>query len=277
MNIDRHRFASCLIAMMMMAAGQASAQQPRDLARADGARTPVLVYGPTGACPQTLIASHGLGGDERGLDGLARAMAARGWRVLVMGHRESGPSLLRQSIFSGGDGTPRDRLIAAATDPRRHGARALDLNAALAEATRGCRPPRLVLAGHSMGAATTMIEAGAVPRFGPPGANRFDAYVALSPQGVGVFWTEQSWRAVTKPVLMITGTRDSGADGDYTTRLEAFRRLPAGPHRLAVIDGAGHLALSGGSEAMGQRHATLISDFLDRRASRLAGISITEK
>jgi pimeloyl-ACP methyl ester carboxylesterase len=126
-----------------------------------------------------------------------------------------------------------------------------------------------------MGAATTMLEAGAEARFGRFGHDRFDAYVALSPQGVGIFWTETSWQAVRKPVLMITGTRDRGADGDYTTRLEAFRRLPAGAaHRLAIFEDVNHLQLSGRSAALGDQLAKLIDDFVAGRPSALPGITI---
>jgi hypothetical protein len=76
---------------------------------------------------------------------------------------------------------------------------------------------------------------------------------------------------------MVTGTRDQGADGDYTTRLQAFQRLPAGAHRLAVIDGATHLDLSAGTDAMGQRVSQLVDDFLSRRPSRVDGVTTTEK
>jgi pimeloyl-ACP methyl ester carboxylesterase len=129
-----------------------------------------------------------------------------------------------------------------------------------------------------MGAATTMLEAGAVARFGRYGSDRFDAYAALSPQGVGIFWTETSWRAVRKPVLMVTGTRDSGPDGDYTTRLEAFRRLPAGPsHRLAIFEGANHFQLSGRSSTLGDQLAELIDDFVAGRPSQLPGVTVSSR
>jgi dienelactone hydrolase len=271
------RLALNLLMAVVAAAGAASAADAQDrveLRRADGVTTPVMRYGRSAECRPTMIVSHGLGGNERGLSGLGRALAAQGWNVLVIGHRESGPHLLRQALFSG---AVRDRLVASATDPNLHRARFADLDAVLAEVHRSCKPPRLVLAGHSMGAVTTMLEAGAVARFGRFGNDRFDAYVALSPQGPGIFWTETSWTSVKKPVLMITGTRDSGADGDHTTRLEAFRRLPPGSHQLAVIDGANHLQLSGGSADMGERLAKLITSFLAGKRMAADGIRIEQK
>jgi pimeloyl-ACP methyl ester carboxylesterase len=265
-------FASLVLALGLTAS-HASARD--GIIRADGQMVPVKTYaGSAGPCGPTAIISHGLGGSEGGLAGLGRALQQRGWTAIVMGHAESGPSVIRQAVFSGGF---RNDLVAAATDPARHAARFMDLDPVFASVTRTCRPSKLILIGHSMGAATTMLEAGAVATFGRFGSDRFDTYVALSPQGVGVFWTATSWTGVRKPVLMITGTRDKGADGDYTTRLSAFQNMPAGPHRLAIIDSANHMQMSGGSDAMGQKIATLIADFLAGRKSRMPDVQVKDK
>lgn len=225
----------------------------RSLPRADGRATPIRVYGPQAGCPRTIVFSHGLGGGVERRSALLEALAAKGWRVIAVEHAESGPGQLR-GVFA--SGAPRDFLVARAGDPERHRARFLDLDAAVAEAGRACRPPQLILMGHSMGAATTMIEAGARPRFEVRGRDRFDAYVALSPQGVGYLYAEGAWRGVTKPVLMVTGTRDEGADGDWRTRLSAFEGLPPGRKRLAVLPGANHFQLGG---MAGQPAATIAS------------------
>jgi dienelactone hydrolase len=264
------RSIAVVLSVVTLACGidRADAQ---NLKRADGAQIPVRVYGPAGGCPPTIIFSHGLGGSQDAAAGLGRTFAQSGWRVMVLGHAESGRHILRRAFMSG---DLRNRLTAAATDPQLHRARFADLEAAFAEATRECRPSRLLLAGHSMGATTTMLEAGAVARFGRFGKNRFDAYVAVSPQGVGAFFAEGAWSAVNKPVLMITGTNDKGADGDYTTRLPAFQGLRAGPHRLAVIEGANHLELAGTSERFGRLIATLIDDFVAGRPSRIQGVRV---
>ncbi len=216
--------------------------QTTTLPRADGASTPIKRYGPADGCGPLMIISHGLGGSENGNAGLASTMAAEGWRVIVMGHRESGRAVLREALLSL---SPRQNLIVASTTPDYHRARFLDLDATIAEATRPCRPSRFVLVGHSMGAMTTMLEAGAVAKYGRFGSDRFDAYVAISPQGIGYTYEAGAWARVRKPVLMITGTRDQGSEGGYETRLSAFEGLPAGSKRFAIIPGAGHLALSG--------------------------------
>jgi dienelactone hydrolase len=225
------------VALIGIAMSPAAAQ---NLSRADGTTTPVKRYGPQTGCGPAMVISPGFGGNEDGNGGLAATMARQGWRVLVMGHRESGREAFRAVIFST---APKQGLIEATTTPPMHRARFLDLDAVVTEMTRNCRPSKFVLAGHSMGAMTTMLEAGTVARFGRFGSNRFDAYVAISPQGIGYTYDRGAWTGVSKPVLMITGTRDQGTDGGLETRLSAFEGLPPGNKRLAIISGAGHLAL----------------------------------
>jgi predicted dienelactone hydrolase len=211
--------------------------------RADGRETPVRAIGARANCPPTLIFSHGFGGDENGPSGLANGLATLGWRVISIGHRESGRDALAEAMRQT---RPSLAIAGAVADRELHATRFLDLDAALGLATARCRPKPLILAGHSMGAVTVMLEAGATARFGRFGSDRFDGYVALSPQGIGNVYAEGAWSGVRKPVLMITGTRDNGTDGDYRTRLSAFEGLPPGRKRLAVITGARHLELSGG-------------------------------
>jgi alpha-beta hydrolase superfamily lysophospholipase len=275
-------FASCMVIAGIMLTGAASAQSSLTLSRADGAQIPALNYAASGGatCPPTLVLSHGLGGDERAQDDLAKAMAAQGWRVLAIAHKESGRAVLRQTMRQGGlaaiDVVARERPL--------HVFRFADLDAAFAEVTRTCRPKPLILAGHSMGAQTTMMEAGATALIGSMGSNRFDAYVALSPQGIGNTFAAGAWSGVSRPVLMITGTRDRTPDSDYRTRLTAFEGLPAGRKRLAVIPGAGHLQIGGvGSASVDTMVNTLVLEFAEQIASgewspsRTSGVTIEEK
>jgi pimeloyl-ACP methyl ester carboxylesterase len=272
-------FAFTGLTSFLLALAPALAQ---GLPRADGATVPVKRYGPQGGCGPAMIISHGFGGNENGNGGLASAMAGQGWRVLVMGHRESGREALRTAVFST---TPKQGILDATTTPLKHRMRFLDLDAAISDLMKACRPSRFMLAGHSMGAMTTMLEAGAVGRFGRFGANRFDAYVAISPQGVGFTYDRGAWAAVTKPVLMITGTRDYGSDGGIETRLSAFEGLPTGSKRLAIIPGARHLALAAnGRDGISNAVASLTIEFLNSigkgRAlppSSLRGIDIRDK
>lgn len=211
-----------------------------ELRRADGAVMKARLVGEwSEGCPPTLILSHGLGGDERVLAYLDAPAVAAGYRVLVMEHRASG---LRALIAMRLRGDMEDALRGADVWQ----GRARDLDAAISYATQRCRPDPFVLGGHSLGAALTMIEAGAQGR--PPfaGARRFDGYIALSPQGVGWAFAEATaWATVTDPVLLVTGTEDAGLDGSWETRLDAWHGLPAGHKRLAVLDGAAHRELGG--------------------------------
>jgi hypothetical protein len=103
-----------------------------------------------------------------------------------------------------------------------------------------------------MGAATVMMEAGAKNKMGIVGADSFNLYIALSPQGAGSIFPENAWVNIKKPVLTITGTRDNELGGaSWETRTEPFNNMPAGCKWLGVIDGATHMNFAG--EGMSRR------------------------
>lgn len=237
---------------------QPAAAETVTLMRADGGALKLRLAGDWGpGCPPTVILSHGFGGDERALPWMDGAAEAAGYRLLVMEHRESGPRALIAVRRRGTE--------AALTDPAIWTGRALDLDAALAFASRDCRPEPLVLGGHSMGAALTMFEAGAEGRTPYRGRDRFDAYLAVSPQGPSwAFANARAWAGVGKPVLMLTGTRDAGPDGTpWENRLIAFDGLPDGRKRLAVIEGANHFNLGGlGNRPAQALAAAVAAEFL---------------
>jgi len=68
-------------------------------------------------------------------------------------------------------------------DPAAYGARMMDIAAAFDWAGKSCKAPFTALLGHSMGARTVMVEAGAKNKLGVRGHDRFDAYAAMSPDG----------------------------------------------------------------------------------------------
>ncbi len=77
---------------------------------------------------------------------------------------------------------------------------------------------RLVIAGHSRGAAITLIVSGVKlrdPRSGTiqgPPDNRFDAVLFLSEPGNAAWMPKEPWRhIIDKPTLLVTGTNDFGA------------------------------------------------------------------
>lgn len=196
-------------------------------------------------CAPLAVISHGAGGSEDGYGYLAKAMANLGYTTVVMGHRESGFAAMRTYVMA--DGLMRG-VQALVADPNAEQARLLDVGAALKWADSQCHPPFRVLLGHSMGSETVLFEAGAKNMIGmqspPAGQDRFDAYVALSPEGPGIVYPEHAWSGIHKPVLIMTGTRDQSLKGGPQARLVPWGNLPGIPSHcqwMGVIDGATHM------------------------------------
>ena len=251
--------------------------------RADGQSVPVKVYQSSSEpCPPIMVISHSIIGSMNSLSNIAEAAEQAGYRVIVMDHAESGMEVFRE-IAEGEN--PRGNFSQAINSEDRHRKRFLDLDAVWKRASSSCELPFTVLVGHSMGAQTTMMEAGAVARIGRMGADRFDAYVALSPQGVGSQFEENAWLNIKKPVLMITGTRDNGQDGSYENRLTAFEGLPPGSKRIVVIDEATDRDISGhGSGNVRNLIPEVVMEFLDNvRNDRMTqpklhtGVTVSDK
>jgi predicted dienelactone hydrolase len=103
---------------------------------------------------------------------------------------------------------------------------------------------RLGVAGHSFGASTAQLIAGARLR-GQPGRRQFSdtrtrCVLLLSPQGSGQLHGANSWANVRIPMMIITGTRDYGRGGGHTWRSEPFHGAPAGNKYLIVVQGGRH-------------------------------------
>lgn len=266
---------------------RAIAQHHVEVPRTDGASTPLAVYEPSAAgkgCAPLALISHGAGGSERGLRYLGEGLARDGWRAIVIGHRESSLGVLAADMRSDGF---RQGVTDLITNADAYKARFIDIDAARAWAQKICRAPYSALLGHSMGAITVMLEAGATNKLGLAAAGGFDAYVALSPEGPGPVFPPDAWRPIRAPMLLITGTRDRGLEGDYTWRTQAWDGLGPGCRWLAVIDGASHMDLGGGRstnariEAAAVALATRYLDALRRgncaNAPRLDGVALRTK
>jgi len=230
--------------VVMIAALPALAEQTVHAPRWDGARTPLRIYAPeSGAnCAPLAMISPGAGGSEDGMEYLAQALSEGGWLTIVLGHQESGRDVVKSKTRKSG---LRGGLQELTTDPQAYRDRLLDIGAALKWIGAPCRTPFSVLIGHSMGAATTMMEAGAKNQLEVKGEDRFDAYIAISPQGPGSIFPEHAWKKVRRPTLMLTGTKDKALEGDWKSRTLPFEDLPAGCKWLGVIDGATHMNFAG--------------------------------
>lgn len=278
-------FFRCLMLWCALAVSPALAQQLVKVRRADGAQTPLRVYSPSSAgCAPLALISPGAGGDENGYSYLAQGLQGAGWQAIVIGHLESGRAALRSDIRQ--RRSIKSGLEALVTDPKAYEGRLMDIEASLQWANANCKPPYLALLGHSMGARTVMVEAGAKNTLGVKGQNRFDAFVALSPDGPGPMFPDDAWSEIRKPMLVLTGTRDKGLDGDWKTRTIPYDRMAPGCKWLGVIDGATHMNFAGVGFAGSTERLVLIEtkSFLNSLRSgtcgtpvQATGISVSSK
>lgn len=209
---------------------------------------------------------HGLGSSGRGYEALSRHWARHGYVVIHPTFADSINRVARDQPALGLDpradlsawlGMPAARaaMFAILHDPahwvdrvervRRVMDRLDDLLAATCGRQAGPLPA--AIAGHSFGAYTAQLLAGAeidlpdgtIGRFRD---DRFDAAILLSAQGrdqQGL--REGSWDAMRGPVLTVTGTLDRGANGgDWHWKSEPFDLAPPGDKYLAVLDNADH-------------------------------------
>lgn len=260
-RILRAAIAVAALLMSSIAGAAEWLQAPRD----DGAKTPLRVFVPDSGttCAPLAVLSPGAGGSEQSLVYIAEALRENGFVAIVVGHKESGAAPLREKVRKSG---VRNGLLELVTDPQAYRDRLRDIGAALKWiGAPACRSTFSVLIGHSMGAATVMIEAGAQNQLDVKGSDRFDAYVALSPQGPGSIFPEHAWTKVRKPLLMLTGTKDKALEGDWHSRTVPFDDLPKGCKWLGVIDGATHLNFAGIGLSGNTEKLTLasITGFLD--------------
>ncbi len=221
----------------------------------DGSRArpvPVRLYLPevTPAAPLPLLVfSHGIGGSREGYSYLGRYLAAAGVASLHVQHVGSD----RRLWWQGAPFTVVDRLRRAAmeqeamarVDDVRHALdRVLSLN------PRGLLDEGQVFAaGHSYGANTTLLLAGArIEREGrelPLRDERIRAIVLIS---APPFYGEPSMRDILLPVavpsLHVTATEDviriPGYYSDVRDRLSIFEMIGSRRKALAVFEGGSH-------------------------------------
>jgi len=230
--------------LVLLIAMEACAQDAVSLLRQDQKAVQVTAYSPKSAgCRGVAIISPGAGGSEKGYQYLGEAMSSLGYLAVVVGHQESGRGALREHLRGHG---LREGLSQLITDPNAYRGRFMDIAAAKVWAAFKCDASESILIGHSMGAATTMMEAGARNKLGLNGTDSFSAYIALSPQGTGSIFPQNAWTDIKRPVLSLTGNRDDELGGaSWETRTEPYMNMPVGCKWLGVIDGATHMNFAG--------------------------------
>ena len=276
----------CILFLLFLGVvGTAHAQEAVQLQRQDQKPVQVTAYAPaTPTCRGVGIISPGAGGSEKGYRYLAETMSKLGYLAVVVGHQESGRRAFIEHVRGNG---LQDGLAKLITEPDAYEGRFMDIAAAKHWASDRCPAEASVLLGHSMGAATVMMEAGARNKLGVQGDDSFNVYIALSPQGAGLIFPENAWSDIQKPVLMLTGTKDKELGGaSWETRTEPFKNMSPGCKWLGVINGASHLNFAG--SGMSRKTEALVSmtvsNFLNsllrgdcRSPAQLQGMNLTTK
>ncbi|HEX9183137.1 MAG TPA: hypothetical protein VF876_07740 [Burkholderiales bacterium] len=245
---------SLLLALAFLAAGAARAEPAvHDLDWYDESRqraVPVRLYWPEGAARVPLVVfSHGIGGSRQGYSYLGEHFAANGMASLHLQHVGSDRSLWTGNLL-----TLLGKLSDAALE-REALERVRDLSFALdqllAHEEFGARVDRkrIAAAGHSYGANTAMLAAGAsVLRGGRPLAlrdARVRAAVLLSaPPFYGEGDLKPILRSITLPTLHVTATEDiiriPGYYSPASDRIAVFDAVGSPLKALAVFQGGSH-------------------------------------
>jgi predicted dienelactone hydrolase len=239
---------------------------------------PLICRWPDGRAPEGFIVfCHGLGSDGGEYAALSRHWAAHGYLAIHPTFRDAISTVAREepelgldpdADLTGWTAIPnvRARMHEILHSPEHWMERVMvvhGLMAALpaifeAACGTGAEPIPGAIAGHSFGAYTAQLLAGA--EIDMPDAparsfrdDRFRAAVLLSAQGrdqQGL--RDGSWDAMTGPVLNVTGTLDRGAKGgDWHWKSEPFELAPAGGKYLAVLEDGDHY-LGGFADRAGQ-------------------------
>jgi predicted dienelactone hydrolase len=216
---------------------------------------PALLYlpRPSGVLSPLVVFSHGLGGSRRGYSYLGRHFADAGVACLHLQHVGSD-----RQVWTGGNPLELLSRLRDAAQEAEAIARVQDLSFGLSrllEGRFGARvdPARIVAAGHSFGANTAMLAAGArLQRMGR-GVDfrdeRVRAAILLSaPPFHGEPDPQRIVAAVQVPTLHVTTTEDtirvpgyySGADD----RVAVFEAMGSARKALAVFEGGSHSILT---------------------------------
>jgi predicted dienelactone hydrolase len=229
-------------------------------ARAEG-RFPLVIF------------SHGAGGSRTAFADLTAHWASHGYVVVLPTHadsielrRRSGEDLsrLRRDLDSlRRDVKPMDRLADIVL--------LIDALGTIEQRVDGLRGPsgagridrdRIGVAGHSAGALTAQMAIGVEVRGTLPGAPlasrsvgdpRIGAAILISGQGTtNRMFTDQSWNELSRPMLVVTGSKDVAAIGSETpaSRREPFDRARPGDKYLVFIEGATHSSYQGKGRAL---------------------------
>lgn len=200
-----------------------------------------------------LVFSHGAGGSKDGYAYLGRYWAAHGYICLHPNHLGSDGALIHKhrpllTLRAVKKAVQKqDNLINRPKDI----SFVLDCLSLIEQQVLGLQghvnADLIGVSGHSLGAYTTMAIAGAIIHL-PDGTaqgfsdSRVKAFIAMSPPGTGkIGFGPDSWTPITRPVLTMSGTKDSElGGGDPGKRMQAFEHMPRGDKFHVLILSANH-------------------------------------
>ena len=202
-----------------------------------------------------VIFSHGLGGTREGGSVWGEAWTDAGFVVVHVQHTGSDLNAVRGVTRTFTD----QRALRTLTTPEQLMARLLDVSFVLNEIEKRhsakqdlwhmVRPTQVGLAGHSFGAHTTMGMAGQrYPGFEGVLEPRLASFIAFSPTVPLVGSAQRAFERLSRPLLSITGTRDSDVVGVGATpekRKAVFAALPSGDKAHLVLMDADHMTFAG--------------------------------
>jgi predicted dienelactone hydrolase len=223
---------------------------------------PVRVLVPTLGGPfPVIVFSHGAGGSGQNYFPLTHHWATHGYVIIQPTHNDS--IALRRERGDALPPNPRELAEEYRNNPDDWANRVRDitlvldslndLQKSLPRLKGKIDQKRIGVGGHSYGAYTTQMIGGALLDI-PNGArgqsfrdDRPRALLLLSPQGKtqnGL--TEDSWKKMTRPMMVMTGSNDRGLMGQPVSwRTDPFIYSPAGDKYLVYIDGAFHMSFTG--------------------------------
>lgn len=243
-----------LISTALLFAGGAGAEpSTRDFDWFDEARqraVPVRLYWPDGARPVPLVVfSHGIGGSRRGYSYLGEYFAANGVASLHLQHVGSDRSLWTGNVLSLAARLQDAAQEREALERVRDFSFALDQILTHEEFGRRINRRSIAAAGHSYGANTAMLAAGAsVQREGRRLELRDPRVKAALLLSAPPFYGEDDLKAIlhsiTLPTLHVTATEDviriPGFYSPASDRVAVFDAVGSSLKALAVFEGGSH-------------------------------------
>ena len=223
-----------------------------------------------------IIFSHGFGGKGTGYEGLASYWTSHGYVVIRPTHADAGQLRSLRDVEDIWDTQKeaewrnRVRDVTAVIDGLN------DLEQRYPELKGKMDHTHIGVGGHSYGAFTTMLVAGAKPNVTPPldlHDSRVRAAMAMSPQGIGAKppLSAQSWHDVKIPMIYMTGSLDRSLDEKEDAaawRRSAYENTPAGDKYFVEIAGARHLSFAGlGTGELMQRQRSQVDPWGNNRTT----------